>query len=322
MKAAIIAVLALLIAVPPVLGDYQIYLLSLTVIWALFALSMGLLLGYVGEINFGQSAFVAITAYVSSLLRLKLDWSFWLAAPVALAAVVLAAALVGMITLRLRGPFFVLVMLAFGEIVRLIIVNWQDMTNGPLGLRPIRPPEGFAGIDFGSKLGFYYLALVTLVVATAALARLVRSRTGRLLIAVREDAVLAECTGIPIMRYKVIGLCISAFVAGLGGLLLGPFLTVLAPSQFNLFASADMLVMVMVGGVGTIIGPILGAVFLIYVPEVLTFAREFRPIMMGVFLILATMFLPTGLLGLLKALAARLPRPGLRATKKEAADVS
>lgn len=300
MNALGIALLVVLGTIAPLMGDYQIYLLSLTLLWAIMALGMGLLLGYIGEVNFGQAAFVAISAYVSTLLRLKLGWSFWQAAPVALAAVVLAAALVGMVTLRLRGPFFVLVMLAFGEIVRLVLANWQDMTNGPLGLRQIPPPEPLLGLRFDTKLGFYYLILATLVITLVALARLVRSRTGRMFVAVREDELLAEFSGIPLMRHKVIALCISAFVAGLGGLLMGPFLTVIAPGQFSMFASVDMVVMVIVGGVGTLAGPLLGAVFLIYVPELLSFTREMRPAMMGILLILVTLFMPGGLLGFFK----------------------
>lgn len=305
--ATAVVLVALATVAPSFLGDYQIYLLSLTVLWAILALSMGILLGYIGEINFGQAAFVAISAYVSTLLRQDLGWSFWAAAPVALGVVVICAALVGMITMRLRGPFFVLVMLAFGEIVRLVLANWQDMTNGPLGLRNIEPPEPLFGLTFDSKLSFYYLLLTTLVVCSMAIARLVRARTGRLFIAVREDELLAEFVGIPLMRHKVIALCISAFVAGLGGLLMGPFLTVLAPNQFSVFASVDMVVMVVVGGVATIAGPILGAVFLIYVPELLSFARELRPAIMGVMLILVTLFLPGGVLGWMEPVLARLP---------------
>jgi branched-chain amino acid transport system permease protein len=317
MTQATVMVLGVLALLAPFMGDYQIYLLTLTLLWGILALGMGLLLGYIGEINFGQAAFVAISAYVSTLLRLKLGWSFWAAAPVALAAVVLCAALVGMITMRLRGPFFVLVMLAFGEIVRLVLANWQDVTNGPLGLRKIQPPEPILGLSFDTKLSFYYLVLATLAAATVALARLVRTRTGRMFVAVREDELLAEFSGIALMRHKVIALCISAFVAGLGGLLMGPFLTVLAPNQFTLFASVDMVVMVVIGGVGTLAGPLLGAVFLIYVPELLSFARDLRPAMMGILLILVTMFMPGGLLGWLKQVLGRrsvhtpLPPPPL-----------
>ena len=305
-----LAVLAALALLAPFLGEYHIYLLSLMLLWGILALSMGLLLGYIGEINFGQAAFVAISAYVSTLLRQKLGFSFWAAAPIALATVVACAALVGMITMRLRGPFFVLVMLAFGEIVRLVLANWQDVTNGPLGLRQIAPPEPVFGLTFDSKLGFYYLVLGTLAVATLMLARLVRARTGRMFIAVREDELLAEFVGIALMRHKVIALCISAFVAGLGGLLMGPFLTVLAPNQFTIFASVDMVVMVIVGGVGTLAGPLLGAVFLIYLPELLSFTRELRPAMMGLLLILVTLFMPGGLLGWLKRMLGRVRRAG------------
>ena len=302
---------ALLAAIAPLLGDYQVYLLSLTVVWGTLALSMGLLLGYVGEINFGQAAFVAIAAYASSLLRLKLGFNFWLAAPIALALVMAIAAAVGVITFRLRGPFFALVTLAFGEIVRLIIANWQDLTNGPLGLREIRPPESILGINFGGKLGFYYLALAVLGACTAALARLVRARTGRLLVAVREDSILAEFAGVHVMRQKVIGLSVSAVVAGLGGVLIGPFLTVLSPAQFSIFASVDMVVMVVVGGIGTLAGPLIGAVFLIYVPELLSFTRELRPVMIGALLIVMTMFMPGGILGLLQ------PLRGIRMRRRE-----
>ncbi|SDR64376.1 amino acid/amide ABC transporter membrane protein 2, HAAT family [Rhizobiales bacterium GAS113] len=297
---------AAMAAVPQVLGEYQTYLMTLTVIWAILALSMGLVLGFVGQINLGQGAFVAISAYVSSILRLRYGIDFWLAAPVALAAVVVVAALVGMLTLRLRGPYFILVMLAFAEIVRLVIANWQDVTNGPLGLRGISSPDPLLGVSFQSKGAFYYLSLVVLLASLVALWRLVHSKTGRMLIAAREDEILAEFVGIPVMRNKVIGLCISAFMAGLGGLLLGPFLTILAPSQFTLFASVDMIVMVVVGGVGTLVGPLLGAVFLVYVPELLSFTSQYRPAMMGILLILVTLFAPRGLVGLAEA-ARRMP---------------
>ena len=303
--AVVLALLALLALLAPVLSDYQVYLLTLTLLWSMLALSMGLLLGYTGEINFGQAAFVGISAYVSTLLRLKLGWSFWAAAPVALAAVLLCAAMVGAITMRLRGPFFVLVMLAFGEIVRLVLANWQDMTGGPVGLRQIKPPEPLLGLTFDTKLTFLYLVLVALALSTWALVALVRSRTGRMFVAMREDELLAEFVGVKLIRHKVIALCVSAFIAGVGGLLMGPFLTVLAPNQFSIFASVDMVVMVIVGGVGTLAGPLLGAVFLVYVPEWLSFAQQIRPIMMGSLLILVTLFLPGGLLGGLKPLWRR-----------------
>jgi branched-chain amino acid transport system permease protein len=300
-------VAAAMVALPPVLGDYQIYLLSLTVLWAIFALSMGIVLGFIGEINFAQAAFVALAAYASSLLRLKLGFSFWVAAPLALAFVVGLAALLGLITLRLRGPFFALVTLGFGEIVRLVLINWQDLTNGPLGLRPIQPPEPVLGLHFDSKLSFYYLALAALAVSLASLARLIRARTGRMLVAVREDEILAGFVGIHVLRHKVIGLCFSAFVTGLGGLLIGPFLTVLSPDQFDLFASMDMVVMVVVGGIGTLTGPLIGAVFLVLAPELLSFARELRPILMGALLILVTIFLPAGIVGLIRPITVGLP---------------
>lgn len=306
MNRIIVLVLAVLAATGPFLGEYQIYLLSLTLLWGILALGMGILLGYIGEINFGQAGFVAIAAYVSTLLRQKLGWSFWEAAPLALFVVVCCAAIVGMITMRLRGPFFVLVMLGFGEIVRLVLANWQDVTNGPVGLRQIAPPEPLFGIAFDSKISFYYLLLVTLAISTLILARLLRVRIGRMFVAIREDELLAEFVGVHLMKSKVIALCISAFVGGLGGLLMGPFLTVVAPNQFSVFASMDMVVMVIVGGVGTLAGPLLGAVFLIYVPEILSFAREMRPALMGVLLILVTLFLPGGLLGWVQAMREKL----------------
>ncbi|MBX3579483.1 MAG: branched-chain amino acid ABC transporter permease [Rhizobiaceae bacterium] len=299
MRELAIAVLAaVMIAAPFMLGDYQTYLLTLTLIWAILALSMGLVLGFVGQINLGQAAFVAICAYTCAILRQRYGVDFWLAAPVALAAVVSIAALVGLLTLRLKGPFFILVMLAFAEITRLVIANWQDVTNGPLGLKGIMPPEPILGLSFDTKRSFYFLALVVLAVCLLALWRLIRSRTGRMLVAVREDELLSEFIGIPVMRNKVIGLCIGAFVAGLGGLLLGPFLTILAPSQFTLFASVDMIVMAVVGGVGTLVGPVLGAIFLVYVPEFLSFTSHYRPAMMGALLIIVTLVAPRGLLGL------------------------
>ncbi len=314
--------LAALVALPPVLGDFQVFLLTQSLIWGIFALSMALLLGYMGQINLGQAAFVALAAYGSTLLRAQLGIVFWLAAPVTLAGVVVVAVLVGLITFRLRGPYFVLVMLGFGEIVRLIIANWQDLTGGMVGLRGIPAPEGFGLVDFGSRLGFYYLVLATVTLATMGLLMLVRSRLGHMLVAIREDEVLAEFTGTHVMRRKVTGLAISAFVAGLGGLLIGPFLTVLSPGQFSVFASVDMIVMVVVGGAGTLAGPLLGAVFLTYVPEVLGFLRDWRPILMGGLLIAVTLFLPGGLFGLVDAvLGRRASAPAPTGVKAETSHV-
>lgn len=301
-----------LVIAPAFIGTYQTYLVTLTLIWAILALSMGLVLGFVGQINLGQAAFVAISAYTCSILRLRYGFDFWLAAPIALAAVTAVAAIVGIITLRLKGPFFILVMLAFAEITRLIIANWQNVTNGPLGLRGIAPPEPLFGLSFDSRTAFYYLCLFALGLCLIALWLLVRSRTGRMLIAVREDELLAEFVGIPVMRSRVIGLCIGAFVAGVGGLLLAPFLTILAPSQFSLFASVDMIVMVVVGGVGTLAGPIIGAVFLVYLPEMLRFASEYRPALMGTVLILVVLFAPRGLVGLFDIAQARIREFGRR----------
>ena len=305
--AAGIALLGLLVVLPPALGEFQVFLLTQSLIWGIFALSMGLLLGYVGQINLGQAAFVALAAYISTVLRLQLGFSFWLAAPVTLLLVVAVAILVGLITLRLRGPYFVLVMLGFGEVVRLVIANWQDMTGGMVGLRGIPAPEPILFLQFGSRLGFFYLVLATTAAAALGLAGLVRSRLGRVLVAIREDEVLAEFTGAPIMRSKVTALAISAFVAGLGGLLIGPFLTVLSPNQFSVFASVDMIVMVVVGGAGTLAGPLLGAVFLTYVPEAFGFLRDVRPILMGGLLIAVTLFVPGGLLGAVMLLGGRRP---------------
>ena len=291
--------LAALIVGPPFLGDFQVYLLSLALLWAILALGMGLLLGYLGELNFGQAAFVAIAAYTATLLRTHADLTFWLASAIALIVVAVMAILVGLVSFRVRGPFFALVTLGFGEIVRLIIANWQDLTNGPLGLRAIAPPEAVFGVAFGSKLAFFYLILAVLLFCIGAMVLILRSKTGAMFAAIREDPTLAEFIGIPLMRYKVIALTISAIMGGLAGVLLGPFLTVLSPAQFTIFASVDMIIMVVVGGAGTIIGPLIGAVFLIYVPELLSFAAEYRPLIFGVLLIALMIFMPSGVMGVL-----------------------
>ncbi len=308
-----VLLLAGLASLAPAVGDYQVFLLTQSLVWGIFALSEGFLLGYVGQINLGQDAFVALSAYTSTILRIQLGLSFWLAAPVTLLAVVVVTVLVGLVTLRLRGPYFVLVMLGFGEVVRLVIGNWPNVTGGMVGLRSIPAPEGIGPVGFTSRVGFYYLVLGTVALATLGLAGLVRSRLGRMLVAIREDEVLAEFTGVPIMRCKVIGLAISAFVAALGGLLIAPFLTVLSPDQFSVFASVDMIVMVVVGGTGTLAGPLLGAAFLTYVPEAFGFLRDVRPILMGGLLIIVTLFLPGGLVGMVRTmLGGAGVLPGMR----------
>lgn len=296
----ITAVLAILIAIPQITSEYVTYVVVLALIYAVLAGSYDILTGYTGPLTFCHGAFYGIGAYTSALLILKAGFSFWLALPVSGITVFLFAALIGYPALRLRGHYFAVTTFFFAHFIYLVILNSVRLTGGPLGLRGIKAPENILGLNFSTLQGSYYLIFVFSVIIIALLYLLVTSGLGRIFVAIRENEELAEAIGINTSFYKILAFSIGAGVAGLMGSLFAHFFRLLHPTTFSWMTSEMVVIMALVGGLGTLIGPIIGAGIVTLILELMRFAPELRFIIWSIALIAVLIIEPRGLMGLIR----------------------
>jgi branched-chain amino acid transport system permease protein len=305
--AAWIGLLLSLIAVPWLLASpYHLHVVIMAGIFSILALSLNLLLGYTGLLSLGHAAFFGIGAYASALLTLKLGWPFAVGFVSAAGAAGGAGYAIGRLSLRLRGAYFVLVSISFAGVISLVSVNWIELTNGPLGL-PGVPAAELAGVSLRTKPAAYYLVLAVAALSVAVCRRLVASRIGRALVAVRENETLAAAVGIDTTHYLVLATVISAAMAGAAGSLYAHYTRFVSPEVFLFSYTVTMVVMVVAGGKGTLAGPIVGALIFTILPEILRLAASWQWQMLayGVVLVLAVFFLPKGIVPALTARVAR-----------------
>ena len=288
--------LALLTAPAWLVSPYHLHVLIMAGIFTILALSLNLLLGYTGQLSLGHAAFFGIGAYTSALLALKLDWSFWLALPSAAAAAALAGWAIGRLALKLRGAYFVLVTISFAGVISLVSINWMELTNGPLGLPGVPAPE-LGAWSFRTKRAYYYLVLGAAALSYLVCHRIVRSRIGRALIALRENEPLAESVGIDGTRYLVLAAVVSAALAGVAGSLYAHYTRFVSPEVFLFTYTVTMVIMVIAGGQGTLIGPVIGALLFTALPEALreAMAWQWQMLAYGLLLIALVFFLPRGI---------------------------
>jgi len=297
------ALVLCLLAVPLWLpSPYYLHVLIIAGIFAILALSLNLLLGYAGLLSLGHAAFFGIGAYASALLALRLAWPFAAGFVIGVAVAGGSGYLTGRLAIRLRGAYFVLVTLSFAGVVSLVSVNWMDLTNGPLGL-PGVPPAELLGFAFATKRSVYYLVLAVAAGAYLLCARLVRSRIGRALIALRENEPLAASVGVDGTRYLALATALSAALAGAAGSLYAHYTRFVSPEVFLFSYTLTMVVMVVAGGKGTLVGPVVGAVVFTVLPEVLRelVAWQWQMLLYGTFLLLTVFFLPQGVVPTLAA---------------------
>jgi len=254
----------------------------------LLALALNLVMGYTGQLNLGQSAFYAIGAYVSTLLVRSLHWNFWVASLAAVVAAGFLGLALAAFAARLRGHYLAIASLGFAVITYQVLVNWESVTEGVRGLYGIAPPVR------GTVALFYLVAGIALVVY-ALMDNLVRSPVGDTLRAIREDEVSAASLGVNGAIWKAFAFGVGAAIAGLAGCFYPGFVGTLVPDAFNIVESFTMLAMVIVGGMGTMIGPVIGAVVLTFLPELLRGFGELRLMIYGVALTLVVLFLPGGI---------------------------
>ena len=296
----------------PLLGfkNYYLHIAVLSLIHVLLALGLNLIAGYGGQLSLAQAAFFGIGAYVSALLMMNLHWSFWLAAPTGAVVAGLVAVAIGLPTLRLKGPYFVISTMGFGEIVRLILLNWESVTRGPNGLPGIPAPDpislGFVTLSFESRAESYYLILFVVFGVLILYYNFVNSRIGRALRAIRNDYIAAQVMGVHIAFYRILAFGVCAMIAGLTGALYAGYIRFISPDTFTSGESINILIMMVIGGMGTIIGPIIGAVFVTYLLETMRVFAEYRLVIYGLLMFVVILYMPQGVAGMLGDLWRRI----------------
>jgi branched-chain amino acid transport system permease protein len=292
------------------------YLLTVgivTVIWALLALGLNLLMGYTGLINLGIGAFYALGAYGSAIATLKWHWPAWPMLIVMPVVAIAAAAVLGPALLRTRGLHFAVATLGLGIIVSDVTENWISVTGGPLGIAGIeRPPAlsiGSLRFDPSQDRQFLLLAVVLLLILLAGAVAYHRSKVARVLIAARDDELLAASMGFRAVPYRILAFALSAGVAAFAGVLYAWFIRYISPPPFTFFAlSFQVVVLVVVGGAGSVWGPVVGSAFLTGIPELIDLEAHTKVIVYGAILLAVIVLLPRGIVPTLQDLARRLLR--------------
>jgi len=257
----------LLLFVPPFLGEYHIFFLTLVFIAVIGCHGLNILLGYTGQISLGHAAFLGVGGYTYSYLAMVLGWPFWLAIPASALAAAGIGLIIGIPSLRIKGIYLGIATIAFQFIADYTYFHWESFSGGPQG-RVVEAPHLF-GISLTSRLSFYYVCLVLVFVLLWGAKNLMRSKYGRCLMAVRDNDISAEAIGVSVFKYKLLAFVLSSFYAGIAGALYVILMRNVFPDFFHFMTSVEYLAMVIVGGMGSVIGSIFGAIFIILVPEVL-----------------------------------------------------
>jgi len=295
---------ALLIA-PWSVGDYWMTQLSFILIYSIAGLGLMVLAGFTGLASLGHAAFLGVGAYTQAYL-LSHGWPFVLALPSAAALSAAVGVIVGLPALRVKGIYLAIATLAFGFIVEEVLARWESVTGGNSGRNV--PGVTLFGWEVGSGAGFYYVCLVVCTLATLGVLNLLRSGTGRAFIAIRDSEISAQSMGIAIAQYKTLAFAISAALTGAAGALYAHKLAFISPDQFGALQSIELLLVVVVGGVGSVHGAFLGAIFLIALPQLIAVSKDWLPptigqasglqgLIYGAVLVGIVLFEPLGLYG-------------------------
>jgi branched-chain amino acid transport system permease protein len=295
------------------LSAYGMSVAVVALAYVVLAQGLNLVYGYTGWLSFAQVGFWGIGAYTAAILWTRYGVSPWLGVLAGGAVAALAAVVIGLPSLRLSRTAFIIVTLTFSLLLQLLATDWIGLTRGPLGLPGLpRLHISLAGhaTTFDTARQFYWVMLVWAVIVLALVYRVVRSRLGRTLLAIRSDEFLAQAQGIPVLRYKLAAFALAAAVSGVAGGLYGFYLSVVDPSIFGFYFTQAMLVMVVVGGRGSFWGVTIAAIVLAAAPEALRWADEWRLITYGVVLVVVVLTMPGGFAGVLKGRRGRKHRVG------------
>jgi branched-chain amino acid transport system permease protein len=303
-----IAALVIAIVVQPWLGSYFHYIGMLALINAIAAIGLNILTGSAGQISLCNSSFMAIGAYATTYFYTQLGIIYWLSLPIGALIAAACGFILGFPALRLRGFYLAVVTLGFLELTQVLIEQLPDITGGVRGIGSPRPY--LFQYKLSNDLAFYYVVLaITLVVIFTAVS-LLRSPTGRAFNAIRNNEAVAQTLGIPVARMKIQAFVLSAFYAGLAGGLYSTAVGFIDPLEFGLGTSVRHVIYIVVGGVGSVGGSVVGAILLTFLPELLRSFKEYNDFVFGGILLVCLFTMPKGLAGLLPKVTGRLwPRP-------------
>lgn len=297
-----------LAATPLLAGEYYTSVLVMAAIFAIMTTGLNLFMGYTGQISFGHNAFAAVGAYAAAILTTRYGWPPIGAMLAAIATAATLGLLTGYPTLRLRGHYLAIATFALGVITVQVATNWKAFTLGTFGI-PAIPPLSLLGVQLTSEYAYFYVYWGIAALGICLAWRLRHSRFGRALCAIGGDEHAAAAVGIDVARYKLAAFIVSASYAGLAGSLFAFYVTYISPDAFNVYMVTLVFTMLFLGGVGTIYGPVIGAVLVTLLPEALRVVDEAREIIYALVILLILLFAPRGVAGIVDALRQREAKP-------------
>lgn len=294
-------------------AEFVLTIFVFSFILAIAAISFNVIFGYAGQLSMFNAAAFGISAYTTILSMDRLHVSFWIALLIGLILVAVLSVIIGTICFKfqLKAFYFALVTMAFAELARLVIMNWGSLTKGTLGILVLSKPvigSGSWALKIDGTVEWYYFSLAALFLAALVCRGIVKSWIGRALDAIRLNEDLAQTLGIDIFRYKLLAFTIANLLAGVAGTLFGFYSGYIEPSYLSTTQSLDIIAMVLIGGAGTILGPIIGAFILTGLPHVIELSAEVRSILFGMILIVTILTMPRGVSGSLSFLRSALPK--------------
>lgn len=296
-----------LLVFPFFANEYILYMANLIGIAIIGAHGLNLLTGFTGQISLGHAAFIGVGAYTSAILITRVGVSFWWAIPMAGVMSALVGVIIGIPSLRIKGLYLAMATIAAQFIFEYIFLSWEAMTHGIRGINV--PDPVLFGFQFDTERKFYFITLFFVVAGTLYARNLIRTRVGRAFIAIRDRDLAAELIGINLFRYKLLSFAISSFYAGVAGSLWVSFMNIVTPEHFPISLSIEYLAMVIVGGLGSVLGSIYGAIFMVLVPEILKLGTDpiknipafqhifapMREVVFGALIVFFLIFEPRGL---------------------------
>jgi branched-chain amino acid transport system permease protein len=287
-----------LLVLPAFANQYTLFVGNLMLLYIILASGLNILVGFAGQLAFANAAIYGIGAYGTALLQVHLGWSFWAAAPVGAVLAMVIGTLLAFPALRLSGIFLALSTLAFAQATQWVLWHWQSVTFGAGGFRT--PPVDFGWIPIKPDYGIYFVTWAVTVVLLLFTWRIMRSRIGRAFVAMRDGEIAAQSLGIDLLTYKAMAFALSSFYAGAAGALYSALLGFVSPEGFDLFQMIIHKAMIVVGGLGSVVGSVLGASLLVYVMELLREFKSTQEIVFGALLVGFMVFQPNGLVVFLK----------------------
>ncbi|MGE5581990.1 MAG: branched-chain amino acid ABC transporter permease [Bacillota bacterium] len=282
-----------------VIDDYTAQILTFAAINVIIALSLNLISGFTGQLCLGHAGFMAIGAYSTAVLVMQAHYPMLAAILIGGFITTAFGLVIGFPTLRLKGDYLAIVTLGFGEIIRVLMVNADKITGGAAGLKGIPP---FTNNNELSPMVSFIWVFLFMTGTIILISNLIKSSHGRAIISIREDEVAANAMGVNVFYYKMFSFTLSAFIAGIGGGLYALFFGYLNPTMFNFMTSTNFLVIVVLGGMGSIIGTVATGFILTYLQEFLRFLQDYRLVIYPLILIVIMIFKPSGLVGIVEDL--------------------